>query len=386
MRNTHDNTLDHHGLIAESSIGGTPTAGYAALATGTGTLAFGAVSGGGGGPVDLVTGNSATFESGIGSWTNSGGTMTFSTTAGTMFGGGSGSAWGSLKFATSASGQYVDLPISGTFSTGHTYTAQVAVMVEENTAFDFTLSLGLQGTDAASVALASTNPGSLANDGRYAVLAVNWAPSADRTGVSLRLSRDYASGTLTYHVGRVQASDLSPRASVMSTVLNMGQANVSQVPQSGYGLTIKTVNGSATISAGDHGGIVLTGDGNVQVNTPTGLTGVYVQDGYWGGCGVYTDGDWTVQAGADYVTLTYHEKDASTGQLLAAGYSTEMVDDSTSSVWRHVTSAGDASVPSYGRPRVLASAPSSPTEGDEYYDSTLHKRRCWDGSAWQNYW
>lgn len=33
----------------------------------------------------------------------------------------------------------------------------------------------------------------------------------------------------------------------------------------------------------------------------------------------------------------------------------------------------------------LSSAPSSPEEGDMYYDSTLKKFRGWDGTAWQNF-
>lgn len=34
----------------------------------------------------------------------------------------------------------------------------------------------------------------------------------------------------------------------------------------------------------------------------------------------------------------------------------------------------------------LSAAPSSPTEGQTYYDTTLHKARTWDGSAWRDYW
>jgi hypothetical protein len=33
----------------------------------------------------------------------------------------------------------------------------------------------------------------------------------------------------------------------------------------------------------------------------------------------------------------------------------------------------------------LDSAPASPTESFTYYDTTLHKVRTWDGSAWQNH-
>jgi hypothetical protein len=35
---------------------------------------------------------------------------------------------------------------------------------------------------------------------------------------------------------------------------------------------------------------------------------------------------------------------------------------------------------------MLSAAPASPAEGRTYYDTTLHKVRTWDGSAWQNYW
>jgi hypothetical protein len=31
-------------------------------------------------------------------------------------------------------------------------------------------------------------------------------------------------------------------------------------------------------------------------------------------------------------------------------------------------------------------APGTPAEGDIYYDSTLHKLRVYDGTAWQNCW
>lgn len=33
----------------------------------------------------------------------------------------------------------------------------------------------------------------------------------------------------------------------------------------------------------------------------------------------------------------------------------------------------------------LDTAPASPTESFTYYDTTLHKVRTWDGSAWQNH-
>lgn len=34
----------------------------------------------------------------------------------------------------------------------------------------------------------------------------------------------------------------------------------------------------------------------------------------------------------------------------------------------------------------LDSDPGSPTEGFTYYNTTTHKVRTWDGSAWNNHW
>jgi hypothetical protein len=34
----------------------------------------------------------------------------------------------------------------------------------------------------------------------------------------------------------------------------------------------------------------------------------------------------------------------------------------------------------------LDAAPAAPSEGDTYYDTSLHKLRCWDGTTWQDMW
>jgi hypothetical protein len=49
-------------------------------------------------------------------------------------------------------------------------------------------------------------------------------------------------------------------------------------------------------------------------------------------------------------------------------------------------SAGTFSRPSMGRLRQYSAAPGSPSEGDSYYDLTLHKSRTYDGTTWQNWW
>jgi hypothetical protein len=90
-----------------------------------------------------------------------------------------------------------------------------------------------------------------------------------------------------------------------------------------------------------------------------------------------------IQVGDDTLSLLVGEKDAATVQVYS--YVDVELHDNTGVVFKHVSEAGDESIPSLGRLRVLASAPGSPVEGDSYYDSTLHKTRTYDGTTWQNH-
>jgi hypothetical protein len=50
------------------------------------------------------------------------------------------------------------------------------------------------------------------------------------------------------------------------------------------------------------------------------------------------------------------------------------------------TATASSRVPAMGRLRQYSAAPGSPSEGDSYYDLTLHKSRTYDGTTWQNWW
>lgn len=52
----------------------------------------------------------------------------------------------------------------------------------------------------------------------------------------------------------------------------------------------------------------------------------------------------------------------------------------------HTTAITALQSPSTIKFAALTAAPASPAEGWAYYDSTLHKLRVWDGTAWQNCW
>ncbi len=64
-----------------------------------------------------------------------------------------------------------------------------------------------------------------------------------------------------------------------------------------------------------------------------------------------------------------------------------VIRNSTNSIGMQVsilqgTAAGNAVM----RLEPIGSAPSSPSKGDMYFDSTLNKLRVYDGSTWQNCW
>jgi hypothetical protein len=182
----------------------------------------------------------------------------------------------------------------------------------------------------------------------------------------------------------------------------------------GGSMTVEQTGGSPstasvdTIQVGNYtdagGGLVIlfpqiTGTGDGQLIFGSGFTDL-ADDTYTAAVSVqtgtlyvyceHTPGDLanegvTIQTGTDYLTLYISERANHALQLHSSDSDVELADQG-SRVWKHVTVDGDASVPSYGRLRVLSSAPSSPTEGDSYYDDVLHKTRTYDGTTWQNHW
>lgn len=104
--------------------------------------------------------------------------------------------------------------------------------------------------------------------------------------------------------------------------------------------------------------------------------------------GALADAGLLFEAGTDYVGFYISEKDATTVQLYAwdsGGFDVELVDRG-GHFWKHVTAAGDESIPSLGILRKLSAAPGSPVEGESYYDDVLKKTRTWDGTSWNDHW
>lgn len=366
MRNTHDMDLDHHGTaVAEQIATGTATAGYLPVSTGVGAApVWTAVSGGG--LADLITGDDSTFASSLGAWTASGGTFTRDTTTHLA------SFVASAEHVTTATNQHIDLPISGTFSTGVQYEA--ILLLRPSTA-NYTMAFGLVGTDAAS------GTQHFASSSDFIALCLFWTPTADRTGVTLRIGPDASSAT--YRIGWAKGFQ-TPVPLLLAESLTASL------------YTPVVINSSQNVNLGSHGsGLASKGDGGYLYENMDGSGGLDVfADGelyLYGGtapAGDLNQSGLDIEVGPDYVGLYISEKDSSTIQLYddaSGSYDIEMVDQG-SRHFKHVDAAGNASIPALGRLRVLSAAPGSPTEGDSYYDSTLHKSRTWDGSAWQNWW
>jgi hypothetical protein len=119
----------------------------------------------------------------------------------------------------------------------------------------------------------------------------------------------------------------------------------------------------------------------LQVNGDVNITGDYLVNG------VAIGGGWVGTATSDLDMSTYAIKFASGGlitdgsytsidpynrQLIASDGSTAMANYSDVSNGLHILE--------------LSSAPSSPTEGATYYDTTDHKMYTYDGTTWQAHW
>lgn len=52
---------------------------------------------------------------------------------------------------------------------------------------------------------------------------------------------------------------------------------------------------------------------------------------------------------------------------------------------QYLLSVAEVPLPAPTNPfQQLAAAPATPTEGQTYYDTVLHKARTWNGSSWNN--
>lgn len=339
VRQTHDMVNDHFGTAeAEQIASGTPTSGYLPVAAGVGAVAvWTEVETGGGGLTDLITGNDQDFAASLGSWTNSGGTMTRDTTY-KMAG-----QTASLKFAVTTSAQYVEVPVAGTFVSGVDYHAVVFVSCEDtsstkNLAIDF----GLIGTDATQITR-SYNMGTqypYVGDGDFIALGVRWRPTADRTGVKLRFTMNNAT-TATWHIGMVRAWE---------TPL-LGQIKIGTrafTPSTGASSALSTLGPWAT-STSD--GLFVADSGVVSLSDFTGLTGIDLSadsttDGYVYFWADHVAGDLAqeginIAVGNDFLGFFIGQKDATTVQFYAdwGDYNFEF-EDGAANGWGSVDASG----------------------------------------------
>lgn len=134
-----------------------------------------------------------------------------------------------------------------------------------------------------------------------------------------------------------------------------------------------------------------------QVISPDGRS--YLIAGNVGAAGGYlasehTPGDLVnrginLEVGNDYVGLFISEKDSSTVQIyddLSGSINIEFVEQDAAFHFKFVHVDGGVAIPALGMLPQYGSAPHSgtETEGEMYYDTTLHVARCWDGSSWND--
>jgi hypothetical protein len=151
------------------------------------------------------------------------------------------------------------------------------------------------------------------------------------------------------------------------------------------------VGGGGGISqiSGSGAGAIFFGPTTVEIDSPDASTSLQVANGNVLLFGAGTPGALSgkgvqIAAGADLIGIWISERTSAVLQMYADGAGTqdiELVDQSTGH-WKHVSAAGDASIPALGILRKLAAAPGSPVEGESYYDTVLHEERVWNGSAW----
>lgn len=159
--------------------------------------------------LDLLTGDDSQFTSSVGAWTNTGGTLSRDTTSAYRL----KSFAASLKYVTTATSQHADVPVAGTFLAGVRYDFLAMLKIEETAGFgvdELDLILGLQGTDTTTVVFnLSDGLGCAGSAGYFYPLYGVWTPSANRTGVTLRLNRTAASLSVTSHLGLVRVARIA---------------------------------------------------------------------------------------------------------------------------------------------------------------------------------
>ncbi len=275
---------------------------------------------------NLLLGDSSSFRGTNGDWTNSGGTLSFDSTIAYMW---PNNNTGSLKLITTATGQYADCVVPGLFKSGVMYEAFFVYTLEENETCDATFEFGLIGTDDAISTLVSSGTEEKYNDARHALIIVRWIPTADRSGVSVRMTRTEASGTKTLHLAYINVHRSLPTNSI--PIIGSPETDAA-APDSGLGLYVKPGAQTTRLSAGGkfNGGIEFDDGVGVTMSIDTdGTVGIpYTALGV-SAVGIWMQAETTVSAsdlsdaginqetGPDYVGLFISEKDSDTVQFYA---------------------------------------------------------------------
>ncbi len=342
-RNTHNDLADHEELRVAADVPYDNTvSGLTADEVQAAIDEIVAGGTGGGGMEDLLTGNDQNFTASVGNWTNSGGTLTRDTTYKVT------GATASLKYVTSAQNQYVEVPVSGTFEADKDYYAMVLLSWEETTGtIDSTMTFGLIGTDSNSqqpiLSLGAAGQYPWQGNGNFAAFMIHWRPTADRTGVKVRVNRNSTTGTKTYHVGvarAVQSPTMpifrSPGTDAIMLMPYTDATDVSYGPWTDDSLTGVQFNvggtqiTSTTLRAG-HAASEAAGSSTSQI---------------WAehAAGSLADKGIQLSVGTGYLGVRVSQKDSSTIQMypdVSGGYDIELRDRGSGKFWYAVDTSGN---------------------------------------------
>lgn len=294
LGNTHDITDSHTGVLDPSQL----------------------PPGIGQGMVNMLDIEDAKFFSSLGDWVNSGGTMTRDTGVKlTNFN-------GSLKFVTSGSNQYVEVPVDGTFGADKTYWA-ILILRRDVAVAGSTIKFGEIGVDEANV---YSLPDSVGKPDIFGAFAIPWTvDGSDHTGVTLRLTIGLTGETAYVGWAAVFEADVVPLLANAGQVFMPMTENASNLtyfgPYAGSGLYFNQVADGVFLEAWDGlGGFDANNDGDTFIFAEHPDTGDLVEEGVH------------VQVGPDLIGLYVSERDSSTIQIYpddSGGYNVELKNRST---------------------------------------------------------
>lgn len=293
--------------------------------------------------VERLHGDDATFDSSLGNWVASGGTLTRDTTF-TYSRPDAGLFGGALKHTTTAAGQYVEVPWAGPVKKGQLYTAIFAVSTPDAANLKLTARLGVIGSDDDSRTNEVFLQSATSKFVHWTAMAVQWLATADHTsGLKLRIERhaDMA-GTRIMYIGvarvvqgRIDALRSRQTGNWYLPGYTKWQLS-GQFPDASVELHPNGGNPIATLRADDDASATFT----ASVFDDSAYCGIFAEHpaGDRNGNGV------NIEVGEDFVGVMFGEKDASTVQIYPDfDYDVELLDGSTSSDtrhWHHATADG----------------------------------------------